>query len=588
MNLWYQERVLSGGSCRSAIRLCKLGRGILLAVLAVTASTASAATCPGDCDGSGDVTVNELVLSVSIALGTLPVGECRACDTDGSGDITIDEVIVAVNAALVGCPATPTVPPSASPTTTPAPAVTPIFPANYRNTYIEVRNCRFSIEHDGVAIRVLTNPLAVQPYLENHNPLPVGSIVVKEEYNDSDCSDDSKLVRWRAMRKEEPGFDAFGDWHWQWVNRNRTVRYDDKTTCIGCHLAPACVERDYMCTLPSKPAPPPLRVVFDGLPPALLAAAGTSSNNVFIVGADPGDGLGPYVLHYNGQCWKRLKTGVLGALWWISFKPIGNAFYMVGESGLILRYDLATGQFERQITPGNQQLFGVWGETPDSVWAVGGDLANESTGGLIWHYDGDTWRSVDLTGILPGGSPILFKIWGRSENDIYAVGQGGTILHYDGQNWARLASPTNRALFTVHGNDELVVATGGFNSGVIVENAGAGFVDRTPAGVEQVNGVYVPEIGNAVGVGVHGSMALRDANGWSAAETDLDRRRDFHAVWIDPQGGVWAVGGDLSVDLGHGMLVYGGTGSIPTEIDGGRCGETAPVMGAHSHDIPLP
>lgn len=534
---------------------------------------ASALACPGDCDASGNVTIDEILRGVSAALGTRPVADCSACDLDASGTVTIDEIIAAINAALMGCPATPTAttPTASTPTpTVTSPPVPPIFPASYRNTYSEVRDCRFSAEHGGVAIRVLANPIAVQPYLDNQKPLPIGSIVVKEEYNASDCSDDSKLLRWRAMRKEEPGFDSDGDWHWQWVNRNRTVLFDDKSTCISCHLAPACLARDYMCTLPGQPTLPSPQVVFDGLAPALLAAAGTSPTNVFVVGADAHDGMGSLVLHYNGRCWSRLPTGTTGSLWWISFKPIGNSFYMVGEGGLILRYDLASGEFEHQVAPGNQQLFGVWGESSDSVWAVGGDLTDESSGGVIWHYDGTSWQSVDLSGVIPGGTPLLFKIWGRHENDIFAVGRVGTILHYDGTQWTKLASPTSRNLVTVHGNDNLVIATGGFNDGVIVENSGAGFVDRTPPQLPQINGVYVPATGLAVGVGITEAMAVRDANGWSVVNTGLDTRRDFHAVWIDPEGGAWAVGGDLTVDLSNGVLVYAGTRVISTEL-GAAC-----------------
>jgi hypothetical protein len=55
---------------------------------------------PGDCNGDGRVTINELILGVNIALGNLPITACPAFDTDGSGDITIDELIAAVNVAL--------------------------------------------------------------------------------------------------------------------------------------------------------------------------------------------------------------------------------------------------------------------------------------------------------------------------------------------------------------------------------------------------------------------------------------------------------------------------------------------------------
>ncbi len=61
--------------------------------------------CAGDCDGTEDVSVSDLVLMVSIALGNQPVDLCRAGDTDGNGEITIEELVVAVGKALNGCAA---------------------------------------------------------------------------------------------------------------------------------------------------------------------------------------------------------------------------------------------------------------------------------------------------------------------------------------------------------------------------------------------------------------------------------------------------------------------------------------------------
>jgi hypothetical protein len=55
---------------------------------------------PGDCDGDGIVTINELILGVNIALGNLPVTACPAFDTNRDGQVSIDELIAAVNAAL--------------------------------------------------------------------------------------------------------------------------------------------------------------------------------------------------------------------------------------------------------------------------------------------------------------------------------------------------------------------------------------------------------------------------------------------------------------------------------------------------------
>src|SRR5512139_1382746 len=175
---------------------------VALFVLLLFSGPARAA-CPGDCNGDGSVDIGELIRGVNIALGSAQASVCTAVDSNGSGSVSISELIAAVNVALAGCPV---VTPTAIPTATPTGGVDPIFPADYRDTFIEVRDCRLGIEHGGVNIRVLANPIAAEPYLRDQNPLPQGSVVVKEEYEGGDCRNAGDLVRWRAMRKEAPGF----------------------------------------------------------------------------------------------------------------------------------------------------------------------------------------------------------------------------------------------------------------------------------------------------------------------------------------------------------------------------------------------
>lgn len=66
--------------------------------------TVLAASCVGDCNADGSVTVDELLLGVNIALGSATVTSCSAVDTNGDGEVTIDELLAAVKAALNGCP----------------------------------------------------------------------------------------------------------------------------------------------------------------------------------------------------------------------------------------------------------------------------------------------------------------------------------------------------------------------------------------------------------------------------------------------------------------------------------------------------
>lgn len=71
---------------------------------AVLAQPATLAACAGDCDGDGEVTVDELILAVNIALGSASVDRCTPADLHGDGEVSIDEIVTAVNSALARCP----------------------------------------------------------------------------------------------------------------------------------------------------------------------------------------------------------------------------------------------------------------------------------------------------------------------------------------------------------------------------------------------------------------------------------------------------------------------------------------------------
>lgn len=59
---------------------------------------------PGDCNGDGQVTINELVKGVRIGVGDTPMSDCASFDRGGDGAVAIDDLLAAVNMALNGCP----------------------------------------------------------------------------------------------------------------------------------------------------------------------------------------------------------------------------------------------------------------------------------------------------------------------------------------------------------------------------------------------------------------------------------------------------------------------------------------------------
>lgn len=71
---------------------------------ATASATLVPAACVGDCDGSTQVTINELLTATNIALGTMPLTACPPAAWGSGPDVTIACLTRAVGAALSGCP----------------------------------------------------------------------------------------------------------------------------------------------------------------------------------------------------------------------------------------------------------------------------------------------------------------------------------------------------------------------------------------------------------------------------------------------------------------------------------------------------
>jgi hypothetical protein len=95
---------------------------VVILAMATLARMAPAA-CLGDCNDDGEVTIDEIIRGVNIALGSIELSECPVFDGSGDGEVTVDELIGSVNNALTGCPAAP------SPTPTPPPTATSEAPS---------------------------------------------------------------------------------------------------------------------------------------------------------------------------------------------------------------------------------------------------------------------------------------------------------------------------------------------------------------------------------------------------------------------------------------------------------------------------
>lgn len=127
----------------------------------------------------------------------------------------------------------------------------PVLPADYADSYLEVRDCRRSGDHDLNYIRVLVEPAAKGTYDDRDQPFAEGTIIVKEEYDfaDDECSGD--IQQWTLMVKggaDRPA-ETLG-WHWYRYDRDRLLLGEDTPACFGCHTGCTDVGHDGTCAEP--------------------------------------------------------------------------------------------------------------------------------------------------------------------------------------------------------------------------------------------------------------------------------------------------------------------------------------------------
>jgi hypothetical protein len=154
----------------------------------------------------------------------------------------------------------------------------------------------------------------------------------------------------------------------------------------------------------------------------------------------------------------------------------------------------------------------------------------------------------------------IWKAFGTASSEVWLVGSGGLSFLWDGNSLTQHDTGIGSQLFTVHGNGQRYAAVGGAGTGVVVENDGTGWVNAlNGASPYALTGVALLDGDSGWAVGQYGLVMARNSDGWSEVATGLEIQRDLHAVWVDPGGGVWAVGGVvIATPQIEGLLLHRG------------------------------
>jgi len=288
---------------------------------------------------------------------------------------------------------------------------------------------------------------------------------------------------------------------------------------------------------------------FDQLDRSVLSVNGRGDDDVWMVGGGVGVDVAALAMHWDGSAWNQVDTGHHETLWWVWLDPTGDAAWMVGEDGLVLRW--SNGSVDVLPTDTSATLYGVWGAAGDDVWIVGGTVgAGFSTDNdVVLHWDGATLSRDDTR---PARGAVLFKAWGASADDLWVSGEHGTMLHRTAAGWDDLSDQlaTQASLLTVHGcSADEVYAVGGRALYAWDGSSWAARDDVDPPSF--LNGVSCGDAAVlAVGNGGARVRLDRDAGTWIDDQFADPWDTDYHGAWVSPTGNLWAVGGNFLLPPG--------------------------------------
>jgi hypothetical protein len=150
----------------------------------------------------------------------------------------------------------------------------------------------------------------------------------------------------------------------------------------------------------------------------------------------------------------------------------------------------------------------IWGSGEKDVWAAGNE-------GMMLHWNGKTWRRI----AVPTGVDLQ-GIWGASDKDIWAVGDAGVVIHWDGRVWGRVTTPVpdTAALNDIWGTSGSNIWAVG-DRGVVIQYNGSGWGAYDMPAINNLLTVWTPSTSDGWIGGDLGMLLRWDGTNWNEVQS---------------------------------------------------------------------
>jgi hypothetical protein len=157
-------------------------------------------------------------------------------------------------------------------------------------------------------------------------------------------------------------------------------------------------------------------------------------------------------------------------------------------------------------------FYGLWGASPQDIWAVGRKTSagGASQGAMTYHYDGKAWKEHPPSAI----STNLRGVSGSAANDVWAVGDAGVILHRAGGDWQRVPSGTTLDLHAVWAESASRAWAVADQGTILRWSSGAGWEPVPPVTQDALYAIWGAGPSQIWAVGASGTILLYDGSRW--------------------------------------------------------------------------
>jgi len=201
----------------------------------------------------------------------------------------------------------------------------------------------------------------------------------------------------------------------------------------------------------------------------------------------------------------------------------------------------------------------IWGRSANDIFAVG-------NGNTIFHYNGISWSKVPITYEFDFNA-----VWGDIGR-VFVVGNDGLILEYDGNRWSKMTFNTTEDLNSIYGNGKSVFAVG--TNGTILKYNGVSWTHMDSGTTSTLLDIW-GNANNMYAVGDGGMILQYDGFTWESMNNNT--AYSLRGVWGSSENDVFAVGD------GGTIIHYNGSEWI--ELERGRFSSLRGIWGLSSNSV---